>query len=81
VFPPGLRSCRPGSLSVGAGHRGIEYGCETLFDLGCQKDAKPDASGEIEVTLSIEKNRNGAKGRQVKLRFHGALQRFREDAQ
>lgn len=70
-----------GGLSAGAGHRGIEYGCETLLDLGCKKDAEPDESGEIEVTLKIEKNRNGAKGKEISLLFHGALQRFREDAQ
>jgi len=69
-----------GGLSAGAGHRGIEYGCETLLDLGCEKEAKPDANGEIDVTLKIEKNRNGAKGKKIALKFNGALQRFREDA-
>jgi len=70
-----------GGLSAGAGHRGIEYGCESLFDLGCDKDAIPDANGDIDVTLKIEKNRNGAKGKRIALLFNGALQRFREDAQ
>jgi len=70
-----------GGLSAGAGHRGIEYAAETVLDLGCKLDAQPDANGEIEVTLKIEKNRNGAKGKKIGLKFNGALQRFREDAQ
>ena len=74
-------SMNDGGLSAGAGHRGIEYGCESLFDLGCKKNAEPDANGEIEVTLKIEKNRNGAKGKAISLLFNGALQCFQEDAQ
>jgi len=68
-----------GGLSAGAGHRSIEYAAETVFDLGCEKDAKPDANGEVEVLLRIEKNRNGAKGKKIKLLFNGALQQFREE--
>jgi replicative DNA helicase len=32
----------------------------------------------VPVTLMIEKNRNGAPGKKIKLLFNGALQRFRE---
>jgi replicative DNA helicase len=71
-------SMKDGGLSAGAGHRGIEYGAETVFDLDCKADAQPDANGEIEVTLKIQKNRNGAKGKRIELLFNGALQRFRE---
>jgi replicative DNA helicase len=67
-----------GGLSAGAGHRGIEYGAESVFDLGCKPDVVPDTNGEIAVTLKIEKNRNGAKGKKIDLLFHGALQRYRE---
>lgn len=71
-------SMKEGGLSAGAGHRGIEYGSESVFDLDCDKDAQPDANGEVPVTLKLQKNRHGAKGKRIELRFHGALQRYRE---
>ncbi len=70
------QSMERGGLSAGAGHRGIEYGAETVFDLDCDKDA-PDHDGETDVTLRLQKNRHGPRGRQISLLFHGALQRFR----
>jgi replicative DNA helicase len=67
-----------GGLSAGAGTRKFEYGAESVLDLTGEAKAAPDAAGEIDVTLRLEKNRNGAAGREIKLKFHGALQRFRE---
>ena len=43
-----------------------------------RKDPTLDAAGEVAVILTIEKNRHGSPGHKVQLRFHGALQRFRE---
>jgi hypothetical protein len=67
-----------GGLSAGAGSRRIEYGAESVLDLDIEKDAKEDADGEKAVILRIAKNRNGAAGKSLQLRFHGALQRYRE---
>jgi hypothetical protein len=67
-----------GGLSASAGSRKFEYGAESVLDLTKKKDATPDAAGELEVVLSIEKNRNGVVGRKFDLKFHGALQRFTE---
>jgi replicative DNA helicase len=75
-----------GGVNAAAGSRKVEYGAETVFGLhratvkdeyGRQRPKGFDASGEADVHLLIEKNRHGAGGR-VDLRFHGALQRFRE---
>jgi replicative DNA helicase len=66
-----------GGLSASAGSRKFEYGAESVWDLSTEKDAAPDATGEIAVTLLMAKNRNGSPNRRVPLRFHGALQRFR----
>ncbi|MDP8909300.1 MAG: DnaB helicase C-terminal domain-containing protein [Chloroflexota bacterium] len=67
-----------GGMSAGAGHRGIEYGAESLWELDRDENAAAGASGEVDVTLKIAKNRNGSPGKKIALRFHGALQRFRE---
>lgn len=67
-----------GGLSAGAGSRKIEYGAESVLDLDCDKDVREDANGEKPVSLRLAKNRNGAAGRKVALRFHGALQRYVE---
>lgn len=72
------RASKDGGLTATAGTRVFEYGAETLLSLNREKDARPDAHGELDVTLKIEKNRNGAPGREVRLRFHGAMQRFTE---
>lgn len=71
-------SMQSGGLSAGAGTRKFEYGAEAVIDLARPKDAREDASGEVDVVLKLEKNRHGAAGGEVRLRFHGALQRFRE---
>ena len=71
-------SMAKGGLSAGAGTRKLEYGAEAVLDLARDEDAREDAMGEIDVTLKIAKNRNGPPGRKIPLKFHGALQRFRE---
>jgi replicative DNA helicase len=60
-----------------AGHRVIGYGAETVIGLYAE-DEEVDAYGERIVTLKLDKNRNGAAGRSVKLKFHGGYMRFRE---
>ena len=72
-------SMTSGGLSAGAGTRKIEYGAELVIDLGRDEKAVADANSEVPVTLTLAKNRNGSPGRKVELRFHGALQRFREE--
>jgi len=69
---------KSGGMSAGAGHRGIEYGCESLWELDRDENAAAGPAGEADVTLKIAKNRNGTPGKKIALRFHGALQRFRE---
>ena len=69
---------KTGGLSAGAGSRKIEYGAESVFDLNRDEDAKRDTHGEADVTLTLAKNRNGSPGYRIKLKFNGALQRFRE---
>jgi replicative DNA helicase len=71
-------SMRAGGLSAAAGTRKFEYAATTVLDLARDLDKPPDAAGEVPVTLTIAKNRNGAAGRKIELLFHGALQRFRE---
>jgi replicative DNA helicase len=72
------RASMKGGLSAGAGSRKFEYRGETVLDLERDPDAREDAGGEVPVVIKFAKNRNGAAGRKVELRFHGALQRFRE---
>ena len=71
-------SMTKGGISAGAGSRKFEYGAESVLDLNRKENAAPDAAGEVDVKLTIAKNRNGAVGRSFDLKFHGALQRFRE---
>ena len=65
-----------GGLSAGAGTRKIEYGAETVLDLGREADVRPDASGNLPVKVRLAKNRHGAAGKSVALVFNGALQKF-----
>ena len=65
-----------GGLSAGAGSRKIEYGAETVLDLERAESAHQDAGGEVEVKAKLCKNRHGAAGKSVKLKFNGALQLF-----
>ncbi len=71
-------SMKSGGINAGAGTRKIEYGAETVIDLERATEAKEDGAGEVEVTLKLAKNRHGAAGKALKLKFHGALQRFSE---
>ena len=71
-------SMKDGGISAAAGSRKFEYGGESVLSLSRDKDATGDAAGDMAVTLMIEKNRNGAPGKKIKLLFNGALQRFRE---
>jgi len=66
-----------GGLAAGAGTRKIEYGATLVLDLGPDNENQGGA-GEVGVTLTVAKNRNGMAGRTVKLRFDGAHQRFQE---
>ena len=67
-----------GGLSAGAGSRKIEYGAESVIDLERPRDAKPDGSGEVDITLVLRKNRQGAAGKPLLLKFNGALQSFQQ---
>jgi replicative DNA helicase len=69
---------KAGGQSAGAGSRKIEYGAETVLELQMDDMVAPDANGAVTVELKISKNRNGAAGRPIELRFHGALQRYTE---
>lgn len=71
-------SMRSGGQSAGAGTRKIEYGAESVLELDAKEESF-DASGEIAVTLTISKNRNGTTGK-VGLRFCGRLQSYREES-
>jgi replicative DNA helicase len=73
-------SMKEGGLSAGAGTRKIEYGAETVIDLQRDEQAREDGAGEVPVVAKFSKNRNGAAGKSVRLKFNGALQRFQEDA-
>ena len=70
-----------GGLSAGAGSRKIEYGAETVLDLERGEAPREDLAGEVQVKAKLCKNRHGAAGKSVQLKFHGALQRFEEATQ
>lgn len=65
-------------VSSGAGTRKIEYGAETVISLERKADAVPDGAGEVDIILKLAKNRHGAAGKRISLKFNGALQGFRE---
>ena len=65
-----------GGMSAGAGTRKIEYSAETVLDLERPETAREDGSGEVEVKAKLCKNRHGAAGRTIALKFHGPTQRF-----
>jgi replicative DNA helicase len=71
-------SMQGGGLSASAGHRNFEYRGELVLDLKRVREARPDGMGEVDVPLELAKNRNGAIGDPILLKFNGALQRFRE---
>ena len=69
-------SMKSGGLNAGAGTRKIEYSGETVIDLNRPEGAKDDGAGEVTIKLTLSKNRHGAAGRPLEMRFNGALQRF-----
>jgi replicative DNA helicase len=80
-------SMAAGGLSASAGSRKFEYTGESVLDLSAgdrEREAPgaavasmaPATPNETPVTLTIQKNRNGAAGKRLRLTFHGALQRF-----
>lgn len=71
-------SMQSGGLNAGAGTRKIEYSGETVLDLNRNLDVKEDGAGEVPITLTLSKNRHGAAGKPLALKFHGALQKFHE---
>ena len=71
-------SMKSGGLNAGAGTRKIEYSGETVIDLHRDAETKQDGAGEVPVKLTLTKNRHGATGKPLELRFNGALQRFTE---
>lgn len=72
------KGSNPGALAS-AGHRAIGYGAESVLSLNLKDPkAKPDALGEKAVTLVLNKNRNGAAGTPIELKFHGGFMRFTE---
>jgi len=73
-------SMKSGGMNAGAGTRKIEYGGESVIGLSDERNGTAPIAlpSETNITLKVEKNRNGAAGQTVDLFFHGALQRFRE---
>jgi replicative DNA helicase len=84
-------SMAAGGLSASAGSRKFEYTGESVLDLSAGDKERDTSSGptwmaggggavtapnEAPVTLTVQKNRNGAAGKRLRLSFHGALQRF-----
>ena len=49
-----------------------------MLDLERDRNGPTDVNEEQEAKLTIGKNRNGAAGEKIDLKFHGAFQRFRE---
>ncbi len=66
-------SMKGGGINAGAGTRKIEYGAETVIDLERDSKQTEDASGEVEIKLTLAKNRHGTAGKPILLKFHGAL--------
>jgi len=69
---------KTGGVNAGAGSRKIEYSADTVLELDHDPTAMPNTDGELPVSMKVGKNRNGAPGRTLDLRFHGALQRYTE---
>jgi replicative DNA helicase len=69
---------KEGGMHAGKGSGDLEYIAETVIDLNREKDAQPDAQGEVSITVAIHKNRHGSPGVTHTLRFCGQLQEFWE---
>lgn len=61
-----------------AGSRVYEYGAEVVLALVRDHKALPDVDGAVDVELVLAKNRLGAQGRRIALRFEGGFMRFTE---
>lgn len=68
-------SMKTGGQNAAAGTRSFEYSAETVLDLKADDKKTPDGTP---ITLTIEKNRQGAPGKKIELNFEGALQEFKE---
>lgn len=65
------------SLHSAKGSGEVEYMAETVFDL-TRKEEQPDQHGEVEINLSLLKNRHGIPGLNIPFKFEGRIQKFRE---
>lgn len=67
-----------GGLHAAKGHGGIEYAAESVIDLNLDESQKFEviAGADRLVNLTLEKNRHGAAGASLTLRFSPRLQRF-----
>lgn len=66
-----------GGLYASKGSGDVEYAGESVMDLTRMSD-QPDASGKVEINLTIHKNRHGEVGRTIAFEFSGRLQEFNE---
>ena len=64
------------SMHASKGTASLEYACESVMALSRKKDAVVDSDGEIPVELTLAKNRNGAPGVTIPLKFSGGFMRF-----
>jgi replicative DNA helicase len=69
-------SMKEGGINAGAGSRRIEFGSESVISL--DRKGMPDLVGDVTVELVLDKNRHGASGKKVNVKFNGATQRFTE---
>lgn len=67
-----------GGLFASKGSGEIEYAAESVLELDRDPDEPDEIAGEIPMTVELLKNRNGAAGAQVQLRFCGLYQTFRD---
>jgi replicative DNA helicase len=69
-------SMQRGGLNAVAGSRKFEYTGETVLDLSEDDKAPLGAPGTVALIAKLQKNRHGAPGKPILLRFNGALQQF-----
>lgn len=63
----------------GAGTRKIGYSAETVISIEkTVPKSTPDKNLEYDITLTLNKNRNGVADQKLNLKFNGALMKFRE---
>jgi hypothetical protein len=71
-------SMKEGGLHAGAGHRGLEYGAESVVGLDLDDKTPAPSVDEKVIKIEVSKNRHGPVHRGLRVSFHGALQRFRD---